>query len=291
MEEPRRLVAEDRIQVRLILSRKGFDSESGGSPSPIFPDASLLSLPIPDKLSPVAYGDLTWHGRNLGDLVSTLTKGRQRADYRAHVDPDINPQLLPKPQGWRALFGQDSAAQGHLRNQGVGVGDLFLFWGLFRHVNQNLQWTGRHVHHIWGWMQIGGVHNVDTEIRPNPAVWGCAKTHPHLAMKMNPTNTLYSAPDRLAFLDAPGSGTFQKTLPDLILSAADARLPSEWALPICFDPGERVPMTYHTDASRWSPHGDHVRLRTAARGQEFVLDLDAYPDILAWLKNQILAHC
>jgi len=33
--------------MKFILSRKGFDSKSGGYPSPIFPDGSLISLPIP----------------------------------------------------------------------------------------------------------------------------------------------------------------------------------------------------------------------------------------------------
>ena len=32
---------------RIILSRKGFDSSSGGVASPIFSDGSLCSLPIP----------------------------------------------------------------------------------------------------------------------------------------------------------------------------------------------------------------------------------------------------
>lgn len=33
--------------MKIILSRKGFDSENGGYPSPILPDGSLLSIPIP----------------------------------------------------------------------------------------------------------------------------------------------------------------------------------------------------------------------------------------------------
>jgi hypothetical protein len=33
--------------MKVILSRKGFDSEYGGIASPILPDGTLLSLPIP----------------------------------------------------------------------------------------------------------------------------------------------------------------------------------------------------------------------------------------------------
>ena len=35
--------------MKVILSRKGFDSQYGGMPSPILPDGTLLSLPIPSK--------------------------------------------------------------------------------------------------------------------------------------------------------------------------------------------------------------------------------------------------
>ncbi len=44
--------------MKIILSRKGFDSSAGGVPSPIFPDGGLLSLPIPDKASQIACNDI-----------------------------------------------------------------------------------------------------------------------------------------------------------------------------------------------------------------------------------------
>ena len=58
---------------KLVLSRKGFDTTSrknhpsgrvhpyGGVPSPIFPDGSLYSLPVPgeyEEEAPVTYGGL-----------------------------------------------------------------------------------------------------------------------------------------------------------------------------------------------------------------------------------------
>jgi hypothetical protein len=53
--------------MRIVLSRKGFDSGSGGCPSPIFPDGSMLALPIPDRRSTVRYCDIASNGQCRGD--------------------------------------------------------------------------------------------------------------------------------------------------------------------------------------------------------------------------------
>jgi hypothetical protein len=143
--------------MRLILSRKGFDSASGGCPSPILPDGRICSLPIPDKEASTLFRDLSWDGTDLGTIVSTLTRGRQRADFRCHLDPDLRPDLRATPSGWRPALGQLGASQGHLRNQSVGVGDMFIFWGIFRPVDATWKWAGDPVHLIWGWLQIGEV--------------------------------------------------------------------------------------------------------------------------------------
>lgn len=37
--------------MKVVLSRKGMDSAAGGIPSPILPDGTLLSFPIPDGAS------------------------------------------------------------------------------------------------------------------------------------------------------------------------------------------------------------------------------------------------
>ena len=114
--------------MRLILSRKGFDSQSGGCPSPIFPNGTLYSLPIPHDQSEVTYGDL-WHGdTNIGEMVADLTCNRIGSKVHAHLDPDINHVAYPRQEGWQPLFGQSGAAQGHLDNQGVQIDDLFLYF-------------------------------------------------------------------------------------------------------------------------------------------------------------------
>lgn len=57
--------------MKVILSRKGFDSSNGGCPSPIMPDGTLLSMPIPsdDKDS---YDDLSYCGTPYSRILQQL---------------------------------------------------------------------------------------------------------------------------------------------------------------------------------------------------------------------------
>ncbi len=275
--------------MRLILSRKGFDSSSGGCPNPIYPDGSMIALPIPDKRSPIRYRDLTWRGRNLGDIVVKLTHGRQRGDYRAHLDPDLRQDMRPRDPGWRPTLGQHGTAQGHLKNQGVGVGDLFLFWGAFRAVDRELRWLRPPEHHIWGWLQVGALASVDEVVRRGGEPWRWARAHPHWAFPPDPTNTLYVAAERLSLpsVVSPGFGVFDFVDRTRRLTRQEANGPSEWSLPGGFLPRGRPALTYHDSPSRWSRHGDRARLLAVARGQEFVLDLDLYPELIDWLVKVI----
>ncbi len=108
---------------RLILSRKGFDSKYGGCPSPIFPDGTMYSLPIPGGYDDdvIRYQDLHHGNINIGRVVENLTGGRHKAGEFPHFDPDVLPNAIPRRDGWRGLFGQAGAAEGHLENQGVAA--------------------------------------------------------------------------------------------------------------------------------------------------------------------------
>ena len=211
--------------MKLILSRKGFDSQSGGCPSPIFPNGTLYSLPIPYDPSEIIYGDLSHSNTNIGEVVEDLTGKHVKRDHYAHLDPDINCVAYPRQEGWRPLFGQSGAAQGHLCNQGVQAGDLFLFFGLFQKIEKT---SGRwcfvkdapRQHILWGWLQIGEIHKVD-EIPKDELPW--ARYHPHLhpSRGTNPTNTLYIASEKLDLGDgsiAPGAGRFPKFHEQLMLT-------------------------------------------------------------------------
>src|SRR5688572_16911215 len=153
--------------MKLILSRKGFDSGSGGGPSPVMPDGRMVSLPIPDRTAPKAYADLSWApGQSMGDIIRDLAPARVRPDHFAHLDPDLDPGTVQRQKGWRPIFGQTGSSQTHLANSGVGAGDVFLFFGLFRKAqyrNERLSFVGgaKPAHVLFGWLQVDSVRGLD----------------------------------------------------------------------------------------------------------------------------------
>lgn len=278
--------------MKLILSRKGFDASTGGVPSPILPSGQLCSLPIPSKgADNIRYGDMAAGDINLGTLVEALTDGAVSASDTAHLDPDLDRGALPRSDKWRPLFGQAGAAQGHLRNQHIGPGDIFLFFGWFRRAEYHdgsyrFVSDAPNVHVLFGWLQVAEKIRVGTE--PAPA-W--AQYHPHLQNPDRPSNTLYVARTHLslptAHADRPGAGVFSKYSTRLRLTASGESR-SVWRLPAWFHPYRKsTSLTYHRDPDRWRHRGNHVLLRTSPRGQEFVLDCDEFPDAIAWIASML----
>jgi hypothetical protein len=122
--------------MKLVVSRKGFDSSFGGCASPIFEDDTFASLPIPDKSGRFRFSDVGGKQR-IGSIVEDLTsrcRKPSKASDHVHLDPDLRFDSRPRKPGWRPLFGQAEAAQSHLDNYGVTEGDIFLFFGWFRRV-------------------------------------------------------------------------------------------------------------------------------------------------------------
>jgi hypothetical protein len=302
--------------MRIIFSRKGFDSTSGGFPSPIFEDDTMVSLPIPYK-SGVSYGDI-WTGLpefdRMGRLVEELTKGRIKASSAAHLDPDLNSVSIDRVGGWRGTFGQSSSQQTNLDSNYVEPGDLFLFFGLLRRVGRGaqgkLQFTKgeprKHV--IFGWLKVDQKYelpnrsNQRVSLAELPA-W--AARHPHVEhSNVEPKpNALYAATPKLdSDSNIPGWGLFPKYKNELCLSHPNPPkdehgkpkdLPSLWQLPAWMYPWrepnkEREPLSYHKKRERWAKFDNsHVTLQSVGRGQEFVLKTDQYPQALAWAVNLI----
>ena len=96
--------------MKVVLSRKGFDSASGGCPSPILPDGTLLSLPIPEmkfskdlKTKEEIMNWKTWDNKQYQPLAySDLTLPSSVIDYFKENDVslvtylDVLNELLPK---------------------------------------------------------------------------------------------------------------------------------------------------------------------------------------------------
>ena len=279
--------------MKLILSRKGFDSSAGGVPSPILPDGRIVSLPIPDKQSPISYADIRFDGSSIAPLVSDLTKGRIPPHYCAHLDPDLVPQSLSRLRGWRPIFGQAGAAQGHLRKNAVGPGDVFLFFGLFRRVrvmHGKYGWVSdaRPCHTIWGWLQIGEILELEIS-KPKACEW--AAYHPHFHRGSDAKNVLYVASrhldlDGIAPQEITGAGVFSHFSDSLQLTARSAQSASLWDLPAWFYPtGKGTPLTYHADPGRWRMNGSRTELKAVARGQEFILHCHDYPEAIHWVSS------
>ena len=92
--------------MKIILSRKGFDSQYGGQPSPILPDGTLLSFPIPSSDN-VFYKDLDYNGLSYLDLITSLNSHTNlNENSRCHLDPDIYPSVIAREKGWKAAMGK-----------------------------------------------------------------------------------------------------------------------------------------------------------------------------------------
>ena len=119
--------------MKLILSRKGFDSGSRWRPEPR--DAGWQDGVLADSRSHGTEGvrrpQLGARPEH-GDIIRDLAPARVRPDHFAHLDPDLDQGTVQRQKGWRPIFGQAGSSQTHLANSGVGAGDVFLFFGLFR---------------------------------------------------------------------------------------------------------------------------------------------------------------
>lgn len=201
--------------MKIILSRKGFDNSNGGCPSPVLPDGTMLSMPIPsddnDKYEDLFYDNISY--------LKLLENLRPKRTYSScHLDPDIRDDIRKtKPLNWKAAFGQIDSAQGALRNAGVERGDLFLFFGWFKKTHEEngiYQFNTRKkyddfydyadLHAIYGYMQIGEIITDKEQIKKYS--W-----HPHAigARLSDKQNALYIPTEKLSFCpDMKGYGTF-----------------------------------------------------------------------------------
>ena len=238
--------------MRIVFSRKGFDSASGGGPSPIV-DGQPISLPIPaGAASRTSYDDL-----GLGKLARAASRGQVTGKALCHHDP----MFL---DGERGVLGQCSGAQTHLARHGVGAGDLFVFFGLFRA-------EGEKPHHrIYGYLQVEEVVALAQGV-PEDLL---ALDFPH-ALALHASNRNDTAYRGKGVVAQRASEALRLTVPE--------GPPSLWRVPSWL---RETGLSYHDRESRWLPGN---RLQSVARGQEFVADIGQRPDARAWADTIIAA--
>jgi hypothetical protein len=236
--------------MRVIFSRKGFDSAAGKVPSPII-EGEPISLPIPAK----GRSKTSYRLAGLGKIVEQVTKGCIGADNLCHEDPVF--------LNGRWAFGQTGGPQSHLEKNGVGVGDVFLFFGLFASCD------GRDRHHrIFGYLKVEEVRRLGSQPSESDNPEGFLRQHPHTIGEWNDNNTLYL-----------GSGAKSRSAhPSLRLTKPGA-LVSVWSVPTWL---KAAGLTYHSNPTRWV---DDNELRVASRGQEFVSNIGDQAEPSEWLRT------
>ena len=191
--------------MKVILSRKGFDSSNGGIPSPIMPDGTMLSMPIPLSKENITYSDIQWNGMSYKHILKLLAPGK--TFDKCHLDPDIRDNRIKHIKEWVPAFGQLGSAQGKLRNAGVEVGDLILFFGWFRKAMVTESgyrfaskikddfYAGNDLQAIFGYMQIGEILTDQKKIKKY--YWHPHSTEIHTS---NKNNVLYLPSEKLSLI-------------------------------------------------------------------------------------------
>lgn len=264
--------------MQVILSRKGFDSKNGSQPSPLMPDGTLLSLPIPSKDDFIKFTDLSYNGKSYFEIIKELNpKSKIKEKYLCHVDPDIRQDALHRTNNWKPLFGQVGSAGGHLINKKVKKGDLFLFFGWFRETEQKsgvliYKKDAPDLHIIYGYLLIGSIYTSD---HFPPSVSYHAHAKPKFRKKKN--TLLFEAADKLPFVsNYPGGGCFKYNKKLVLTKEGFSR--SQWDLPPFF---KELSISYHSKKSFKKDYFDSAKI-----GQEFVIQEGEL--LFDWVKEKFI---
>jgi hypothetical protein len=299
--------------MRVVLSRKGFDTKYGGIPSPILEDGRMVSLPIPAGTPESGedrrrrYNEL-YYGQNerIVDLMRTLGKDTFESNgqsykfesdrARAHLDPDLlRIALRSRNLRWKPLFGPTENKFSLLYGR-IGIGDLFLFFGWFQKVKHdddrlvldpddcNTNYGGKH--RIFGYLQVGRIFEVAKDRLPE---W--TSSHPHVGVKdkqESKHNIIYAAKSSLTFAQKiSGAGVFryeekkEKNPTTKLTLTKSSHCMTDWELPFtgidCWNSPDK-PLT-----KPW--RGDCFKCPDI--GQELLFE---NPLVEQWAKKLILAH-
>ena len=243
--------------MKIVFSRKGFDSTNADIPSVFVRGGAMTSFPIPHISHDAEQPERYYHDRDLsgyGDICDAdgvLLRERIRQLREKKKTPFEHECCHHDPDLQRGIFGQSGRPQSVLENAGVGVGDLFLFFGRFQEARRDgdalrfrtpkEEWESQA---LFGFLRVGKVMRAKIA-KQEYRRFG---DHPHLTdarlewdetpggKKYGFKNTVYFAAERLGIpgMDGyPGFGVF-KHAPNLVLTAT-GHSPSFWDLPSYFD--------------------------------------------------------
>ena len=300
---------------KIILSRKGFDSENGGMPSAFVAGGEMVSFPIPadERSDLIRYADIRAENVSLQERIEQLNQGRRKylgfPHERCHHDPDLvrDARVRPSLTDWTGVLGQSGSALGHLEGKGkarkkyldpgvpVRKGDLFLFFGHFQQATKCSKTGMLHflrdapdLHALFGYLQVGKVAYRKDTFAP-----ACFNDHPHIMRKhlspeeVNP-DALYIARKNLLLpgkgKKCKGWGVFRHSR-ELVLTADEEKSRTLWKLPNIF---KYRKITYHTHSKKYGWRGDFFQ--SAHKGQEFIIFDDEDETVSKWAANLIRDH-
>lgn len=311
--------------MKVILSRKGFDSSYGGYPSIILPSGKMISFPIPEKKyrNNIKEQIIKYHLtenelKNIldlfGDQKIKMPSERQELDPKKcifHLDPsiqniDITMKYIDKNKKEKQLkfneqelgaLGQSGAAAGHLVNNEISPKDLtkdnpalFLFFGLFRNMDEELNPIGKPFHAIWGYLIAHAA--IDISNKPDvqiPVELEKLEPHPHFINRET-----YEKRNIIFYGDNCGTFKFDvKHKKYLQLTKIGSDNFTNWKIQNLWKKmdlnKDKITMTYNNDKIKKQldkySDCDEIEFTAASRGQEFVIKNANPQELKKWLKN------
>jgi hypothetical protein len=295
------------LSMKIILSRKGFDSRTGKRPSFITSSGDLVSLPIPDRYN--AQHKTTYQKVNtpLGLLGTILPAINARTKDRpsqpilggalAHLDPDLWRCSLPRAGTWGGAYGpRTTGGVNILIEQKVGPGDLFLFFGWFKKLSQTFpdsppyQHDAPDLHVVFGYLQVDAVYN-NAQIPQLLQRYSGLIDHPHVCAPRtgNQMNRIFVARQTLALpgvsIELPGAGVFGFD-PKRVLTRNGVKSRTQWLLR-GIGTGSNAQPPFVRRAGKfmnWKKVGCDWEVTDFGRGQEFIID-SSFPGALPWARS------
>lgn len=277
--------------MKVILSRKGLDSTYCDIANLCINNTELVMLPIMSKNNTATYKDLSLcENPTTSNVVEQIFNHSKtiNTDTHCHVDPNlIN---FYKVDSFLGSLGQVNSSQAHLLNQGVSVGDIFIFFGLFNDCNTSQSevkvFKSKSKHIIFGYLQIGEIvypNSLSNKERHDyESKYSWLKLHPHWNKEIedfsnDKNNCIYIARETCTFDNSiKGYGTFNFDK-DLVLTKSSESTPTHWELSKEL---QGLKISYHNDNSQKKDY-----FQSALRGQEFVIE--ECPQAEQWAINLI----